>query len=172
MSGFMAIGDLAHAAESVLDALGKGGGHASPIVLDTLQHTLDYLNRMLVEAAASGADPAAATHLIHDLHRLADAIATGKPITELPAAVTAAEPLTERSTGKRPAVALPEPAAFQTMTELDQELIQVFQAEATEILDSSDAIVQRLRQEPNSVDLLNDLRREMHTLKGLSLIHI
>ncbi len=168
MSGFMAIGDLAHAAESVLDALGKGGGHASPIVLDTLQHTLDYLNRMLVEAAASGADPAAATHLIHDLHRLADAIATGKPITELPAAVTAAEPLTERSTGKRPAVALPEPAAFQTMTELDQELIQVFQAEATEILDSSDAIVQRLRQEPNSVDLLNDLRREMHTLKGSS----
>ena len=168
MSGFMAIGDLAHAAESVLDALGKGGGHAAPIVLDTLQHTLDYLNRMLAEAAASGADPAAATPLIHGLHRLADAIATGKPITELPAAVTAAEPLTERSTGKRPAVPLPEPAAFQTMTELDQELIQVFQAEATEILDSSDAIVRRLREEPSSVDLLNDLRREMHTLKGSS----
>ncbi|MBK8510359.1 MAG: Hpt domain-containing protein [Candidatus Competibacteraceae bacterium] len=163
MSGFMAIGDLAHAAESVLDALGKGGGHASPIVLETLQHTLDSLNRMLAQAASSGEDPAAATPLIHDLHRLGDAIATGKPITELPASVTAVEPATERSAAQRPA-----PAPVQTVTELDQELIQVFKTEAGEILDSSDAILNRLREAPNSVELLNDLRREMHTLKGSS----
>ncbi|MBL8259251.1 MAG: Hpt domain-containing protein [Candidatus Competibacteraceae bacterium] len=167
MSGFMAIGDLAHAAESVLDALGKSEGQASPIILETLQHTLDSLNRMLAEAASSGDDPPAATHLIHDLHRLGEAIATGKPITELPASVTAPEPATERSAVKRPAP-LPEPAAVQTITELDQELIQVFKTEASEILDSSDAILLRLRETPSSVELLNDLRREMHTLKGSS----
>jgi len=70
MAGIMTVGDLAHAAESVLDALGKGLGQATPAVLDTLQHTLDRLNQMLAEAA-SGVNPAAATDLIHDLHRLA-----------------------------------------------------------------------------------------------------
>ncbi|MFO1371252.1 MAG: Hpt domain-containing protein [Candidatus Competibacteraceae bacterium] len=52
------------------------------------------------------------------------------------------------------------------MTELDQELVQVFQTEAAEILDASDVIVQRLAIQPESTELLNDLRREMHTLKG------
>ena len=47
-------------------------------------------------------------------------------------------------------------------------MAQVFQSEASEILDSSDAILRQLRGEPDSVELLNDLRREMHTLKGSS----
>ncbi len=168
MSGFMSVGDLAHAAESVLDALSKGTGHATPVVLDTLQHTLDHLNRMLAETAG-GASPVAATHLIRDLHRLADAIVAGEPVLELPPTVSvedrpAAEPVSRR----QPVAPPPEPVAFQTMTELDQELVQVFQTEAGEILDSSDAILQRLRGDPNSTELLNDLRREMHTLKGSS----
>ncbi len=167
MSGFMTIGDVAHAAESVLDALGRGVGHASSVVLETLQHTLDHLNRMLA-VATSGASPVAATHLTHDLHRLADAIAPGKPLPELPPARLAAEPPLAPVSAVEPAVAVPEPVAFQAMTELDQELVQVFQAEASEILDSSDAILQRLRGEPDSIELLNNLRREMHTLKGSS----
>ncbi|HRD64591.1 MAG TPA: Hpt domain-containing protein [Candidatus Competibacter sp.] len=195
MSGFMTVGDLAHAAESVLDALGKGAGHASPVVLDTLQHTLDRLNRMLAEAA-SGANPAAATDLIDDLHRLADTLVAGEPVVSRPAPIVSrpaepisarqrpaepisarqrpAEPISARqrpaepiSARQRPATA-PEPGAFQAMTELDQELVQVFQTEAGEILDSSDVIIQRLRSQPDSVELLNDLRREMHTLKGSS----
>ena len=167
MSGFMPIGDLAHAAESVLDALGKGKGHASPIVLDTLQHTLDHLNRMLAETAGGGS-PAAAVNLIGDLHRLADALMAGEPVVELPPAVSAAErPAAEPVSRRQPVTPLPEVAAFQ-MTELDQELVQVFQAEASEILDSSDVILQRLRADSNNVELLNDLRREMHTLKGSS----
>ncbi len=166
MSGFMTIGDLAHAAESVLDALGKGAGHASPIVLDTLQHTLDHLNRMLVEATG-GASPAAATNLMGDLHHLADLIAAGEPIVELPPAVVEL-PAPVPVSAREPVAAVPGPATFQTMTELDQELVQVFQTEASEILDSSDVILQRLRGEPASTELLNDLRREMHTLKGSS----
>ena len=156
MAGFMTVGDLAHAAESVLDVLGKAGG-TTPVVLDVLQQALDRLNRMLAEAGA-GLEPAPATNLIGDLHRLAEAAAAGRPVEELPPTVPASlEP-----------TAAPEPGALKAMTELDQELAQVFQSEASEILDSSDAILRQLRGEPDSVELLNDLRREMHTLKGSS----
>ena len=156
MAGFMTVGDLAHAAESVLDVLGKAGG-TTPVVLDVLQQALDRLNRMLAEAGA-GLEPAPATNLIGDLHRLAEAAAAGRPVEELPTTAPASlEPTTA-----------PEPGALKAMTELDQELAQVFQSEASEILDSSDAILRQLRGEPDSVELLNDLRREMHTLKGSS----
>ena len=155
MAGIMTVGDLAHAAESVLDVLGKGLGQATPVVLDTLQQALDRLNQMLAEAA-SGVSPSAATGLIHDLHRLADTVTAGERPEIRPVGVM------------EPAAVAVEPVSFRAMTELDQELVQVFQIEAGEILDSSDTILQRLRGEPDNVELLNDLRREMHTLKGSS----
>ena len=158
MTGIMAVGDLAHAAESVLDALGKSGARATPVVLDALQQTLDRLNGMLAEAA-SGSGPTVAVDLIDELHHLAKGVAAGEPAEELPdvAPILAQEP-----------AAATEPRSFRAMTELDQELAQVFQAEASDILDSSDALVRRLSEEPGNTELLNDLRREMHTLKGSS----
>jgi len=170
MSDLLSIGDLAHAAESVLDGLGKGAGHATPVVLDAIQQTLDRLNRMVAEAAG-GANPPPATDLILGLHQLADRIIAGEPLTEFLVVSPATEALTQEPTSQRQAAAITsvgERAAFQTMTELDQELVQVFQAEASEILNSSDVILQRLRLEPANTDLLNNLRREMHTLKGSS----
>ncbi|MFO1423714.1 MAG: Hpt domain-containing protein [Candidatus Competibacteraceae bacterium] len=155
MAGIMTFGDLAHAAESVLDALGKSKEPASPVVLDHLQHTLDRLNRMLAEASG-GAIPPPATDLITELHRLADAISTGGLAEGLPAAPMVPEE----------AAVVPEPRSLRPMTELDRELAEVFQVEATEVLDSSDLILRRLRDEPDNVELLNNLRREMHTLKG------
>lgn len=170
MSDLLSIGDLAHAAESVLDALGKGAGHATPVVLDAVQQTLDRLNRMVAEAAG-GTNPQPATNIISSLHQLADSIVAGEPLPEFLPVSPAVETLTQEPTSQRQATASApsaERAAFQTMTELDQELVQVFQAEASEILDSSDVILQRLRLEPGNTDFLNNLRREMHTLKGSS----
>ena len=57
MTGLLVVGDLAHAAESVLDALGKGTLQTAPHVLDSLQHTLDGLHRMLAEVSASSTEP-------------------------------------------------------------------------------------------------------------------
>ncbi len=155
MAGIMTVGDLAHAAESVLDALAKRGGAASPVVLETLQRALDRLNQMLAEAAG-GTSPPPAKDLIADLQRLAAGVATGRPAEELLAAITLPEE----------AAVVPEPRSLRPLTELDQELAQVFQTEAADVLDSSDLILRRLRDEPDNVELLNNLRREMHTLKG------
>ncbi len=158
LTGFMVIGDLAHAAESVLDALGKNAVPVTPVILETLQNTLDRLNRMLAEAGG-GSYPAPATDLMQDLLRLADAVGSGQAIESLPSPVVPVEAA---------ATAVPETAPVAAMTELDQELVQVFQSEAAEILDSSDVILQRLAVEPDNSELLNNLRREMHTLKGSS----
>jgi chemosensory pili system protein ChpA (sensor histidine kinase/response regulator) len=156
MAGIMTVGDLAHAAESVLDNLGKGVGQATPAVLDALQHTLDRLNQMLTDATG-GAGLTPATDLIQDLQRVAEMAAIpGGGVETRPTGVP------------EPVVAIPEAPSFQIMTELDQELIEVFQAEASEVLDSSDVILRRLAEEPDNNELLNDLRREMHTLKGSS----
>ena len=158
LTGFMVIGDLAHAAESVLDALGKNAMPVTPVILETLQNTLDRLNRMLAEAGGSSY-PAPASDLMQDLLRLADAVSSGQAIESLPPPAAPVEAA---------ATAVPEIAPVAAMTELDQELVQVFQSEAAEILDSSDVILQRLAVEPDNSELLNNLRREMHTLKGSS----
>ena len=159
MIGIMTVGDLAHAAESVLDTLGKGLGQATPAVLDALQHTLDRLNRMLTEAA-SGADLAPATDLIQDLQRLAETAVGSERVETHPVGIP------------KSVSTISEAPSFQTMTELDQELVAVFQAEASEVLESCDVILRRLGEESDNIELLGDLYRdlyrEIHTLKGSS----
>ena len=56
----LTFGDLAHAAESVLEGLGKGSTQVNPQLLDTLQQALDHLNKMLAEVGA-GRSPASAS---------------------------------------------------------------------------------------------------------------
>ncbi|MDX1655431.1 MAG: Hpt domain-containing protein, partial [Candidatus Competibacteraceae bacterium] len=63
-----------------------------------------------------------------------------------------------------PAPAPPEPPAL----ELDPELVEVFLAEGEEILDACDVILRRWSSDTGNLELLNDLRRDVHTLKGNS----
>ncbi len=53
-------------------------------------------------------------------------------------------------------------------SDLDPELVEIFVQEAGDILDSTDVTLDRWGREPSNFDLLTDLRREMHTLKGSS----
>ena len=52
--------------------------------------------------------------------------------------------------------------------DLDAELAEVFVQEALDILDASDLVLAQLSRAPDDRSRLNDLRREMHTLKGSS----
>ena len=52
------------------------------------------------------------------------------------------------------------------MPEIDQDLLDVFVLEAQEILDRSDALMLRLRAEPGDGSLIDELRRDLHTIKG------
>lgn len=69
---------------------------------------------------------------------------------------------------KRAAALSAAPALVSPSTVIDRELAAVFLAEAADILDAADVTLARWRQDRSSSALLNDLRREMHTLKGSS----
>ncbi len=62
--------------------------------------------------------------------------------------------------------AVVEQAVSTEQAEYDQELVEVFLEEAAEILDSSDATMQRWREDANNTEIVAALQRDLHTLKG------
>lgn len=69
MAGYTQVGDLAHATESLLDAVSNGTAVASDAIADGLQRALDRFVEML--GVIEGGDAAtAADELIQDLHDL------------------------------------------------------------------------------------------------------
>ena len=166
MAGFMAIGDLAHAMESILDIMSKHSVQDASSLVEALQQALDRLNGMLA-AVRSSAAISPATDLIADLKELVASKTLGEkappPWEKVPA-----EPL-ESAAETAAAAAVPAlVTADKPSAEVDPELVKVFLFEAAEILDASDVILQGWRADLENVELLNDLRREMHTLKGSS----
>jgi len=182
MTGFVTIGDLSHSIESVLNVLSAEdvAPKDSAAMISVLQQSLDRLNGMIA-TARQGAQPSPADDLITELKQLVGATpVTGKPLA-MPE-----ETAEEAGTGmdnvemEQEVGAVSEPsetAAANTdttsavggeLTELDQELVAAFQYEAAELLDSSEVTLQRWGANLNDLELLNDLRREMHTLKGSS----
>ncbi|MFO1371251.1 MAG: hybrid sensor histidine kinase/response regulator [Candidatus Competibacteraceae bacterium] len=111
----MAIGDLAHAAESVLDALGKGILKVSPSVLEGIQHVLDRLHRMLAELRG-GAEPQAQQDLIDELRALLGAKPEEQP---KPAVTTMVTP------ALTPAAALSPPAEKPAIVTAPADTIRV-----------------------------------------------
>ncbi|NJN47400.1 MAG: hypothetical protein HC808_14050, partial [Candidatus Competibacteraceae bacterium] len=185
MTGFMTIGELAHSMESVLNALSADIAPLdSAAMINVLQQSLDRLNGM-VATLRQGAHPGPADDLIAELNRLVGATPfPGKPLAmpeettdetadetadeTVPAVdAVAAEPQVDAVAEP---VSSPEtsPAVGGELTELDQELVAAFQFEAAELLDSSEVTLQRWGANLADLELLNDLRREMHTLKGSS----
>jgi chemosensory pili system protein ChpA (sensor histidine kinase/response regulator) len=64
-----------------------------------------------------------------------------------------------------PAALAPLPPTFP-IVDIDDDLLDIFISEATEILDHSDGLMARLREAPNDRELVNGLQRDLHTLKG------
>ncbi len=166
MAGFMAIGDLAHAMESILDIMSKHSVRDASSLVEALQQALDRLNGMLA-AVRSGAAISPATDLIADLKDLVASKTLGEKALPTREQVPV-EPL-ESAAETVAAAAVPTlVTADKPSAEVDPELVKVFLFEAAEILDASDVILQGWRADLENVELLNDLRREMHTLKGSS----
>ncbi|HXH03752.1 MAG TPA: Hpt domain-containing protein [Candidatus Competibacteraceae bacterium] len=146
MAGFLVIGDLAHTLESLLDAVAQGAVQPDFRVLDLLQQALDSLNTLLTQAQHN--QPLAANDaLLAAFQRLLAGEA--EHLVEPPAAAPAAAP-----------------PALDIERDADPELIAIFLQEAGEIVNTSDAVLQQWSADPGNQELLNDLRREMHTLKG------
>ena len=65
------------------------------------------------------------------------------------------------------AAGVSEATAFPPVAEqLDPELLEIFQEEATDILGSIEEALARWRNRPDDMALVQDLKRSLHTLKG------
>ncbi len=172
MAEINAIGDLAHAVESLLMAVsGQPAGGMADAVVQGVQEALDRLVDMLVQVRSrQPLEPADALLARLDALReqwltSADEAAeepeepapeAGVPAAgaEMPAVVTEAEP------GEAPA------GGGTVYDELDQELLEVFLEEAHDILENSENTLQAWKASPADRMLIADLQRELHTLKG------
>lgn len=60
----------------------------------------------------------------------------------------------------------PDPGGALKVVDADEELLDIFVEEATDILDNSDALMTRLRAAPDDHEAVVGLQRDLHTLKG------
>ncbi len=160
MAGFMVIGDLAHAIESVLDQIPSRSRQDTGVMVDALQRGLDRLNSMLVDLHSGGA--------IHPADELIRALRTlvGEPVSGKPQPAVAPKPPPIEPVAVAAALPVTPEQTEQALTELDRETVEAFQSEAAEILDASDIALRRWNEAKSNSEPLNELRRRMHTLKG------
>ena len=82
------------------------------------------------------------------------------------AAVAKARELAALAMLQSSAVASEDPDEALDTGELDLELVDIFVEEAGDLLDHSDGVLAQLRETPDSNELVVELQRDLHTLKG------
>ena len=142
------LAELSMAVEKLLGRVVDGTLAPGPGLHDALGAACQLLPRVIV-APGRGEEPAAVDEVVARLDRLRDGVAT--PTSESPAA----DAVAAAGAGGRPRIRL-----------AGSQPLRVFLEEAGEILDGCDAIMQMLKRSPGDAAAINELRREVHTLKG------
>ena len=137
---------------------------------DEFESAVAAYERLLAQAPVPSSQPPLETPA--DAHEHVDAA------DEAPAASADAAPSVEAETpaafadvpaAPRQPEPAHEPASADTLhpvPDIDEDLLDIFVLESQEILDRSDALVLRLRGAPDDTTLLDELRRDLHTIKG------
>jgi len=164
-SGFLKLDDinkLSHRLETVLDLLRKGERSISAAVMDVLFQGCDLLKRLLEEVnqrmghdldLGEARDNEQLSAIYEKLSRLLDHESTTKGTAEKEGAVLA-EP-----------ASLPQASTGHTIT---PQLLEEFQVEAGEHLESCNQELVRLSEKPDDIEAVNEVFRGMHSIKGTS----
>ena len=173
--GFMVIGDVAHPVEDCMTEVREGRIALSSDVLGVIGRAVEVI-RLLMRR-----DDAKVAQLQHDVPEVTQAlvqIRNGKqmamsaqaaaPIAPVVQVATAVMDCYEESAGP----AVESSFAASTLTDgyllplLDAEVLSYFAPEAQEYLDSLEAQLLRLEKEQGNPEVINQLFRTAHTLKG------
>lgn len=173
--GFKVIGDIAHPVETCMIAVREGQIPVSSALLTTIGEAVGLI-RLLMRRDES--------HLIklqrevpditHTLYQICNGEPVGAPASATPA-LAREQPAAQVATAVlEPPVELsqtpPSESAPLTddylMPQLDPEVLSYFAPEAQEYLESLEAQLLRLEREPQNSELINQLFRTAHTLKG------
>ncbi len=146
MAEFANIGHLSHATEDRLSHAINAGGDASQSLFDLLRAALDELANM-VEQVNEGLPVYPAVDLIAQLRALENVPATAEDT-----AVLAAGPATTLE--------------WDDTRAKDPELVEIFLDESGSLLEAIDAHLQEWDNAPDDLETVNELQRQLHTLKG------
>jgi len=166
--GFQVIGDVARPMEDCMIAVHEKHLPLSPDLLDMLAKAAELIRLILRH------EPANVQRLQHDipplLHRLAQ-VAEGT--TALPPLAGPSNHTDMRSFNfgqREPVVSVEVPAADISdrylIPNLDSEVLSYFIPEAEEYVERLEASLLRLDKDPQNKELINQLFRNAHTLKG------
>ena len=146
VAGLIDLGAIAHHLESQIIEL---QGQAVPAsVFARLSLVTDQLHGVLDALAAGGVVDTDAVLADADLLQM---LPTVKPLT------APLSPLPSPT---------PTPRVMQAADVADAELLDIFAAEAAELMESIDAAMARWRQQPHESAPRRDVQRALHTLKG------
>ena len=173
--GFKVIGDVAHPVEDCMIAVREGRISLSSDVLGVIGRAIEIV-RLLMRR-----DDSKVAQLQHDVPEVTQALAQishGKQVTVSAQMAASVAPVVQVATAlmDRPEQSVdstvdPSPAS-NTLTDeyllpiLDAEVLSYFAPEAQEYLESLEAQLLRLEKEQQSQEVINQLFRTAHTLKG------
>jgi chemosensory pili system protein ChpA (sensor histidine kinase/response regulator) len=173
--GFKVIGDIAHPIEACVIAVRDGKISMSSALLSTIGDAVGLI-RLLMKR-----DDGKLEQLRQDVPSITQTLQylqQGQPVgapapaatpalaPEPPAAQVATAVLETPSDTASTAAAGPSLTDEYIMPQLDPEVLSYFAPEAQEYLESLEAQLLRLEREPQNPDLINQLFRTAHTLKG------
>lgn len=173
--GFKVIGDVAHPIEACMIAVREGEIPVSPVLLGTIGEAISVI-RLLMRR-----DDSKVSQLRHDVPEVTEtlqqirngetvgvppipAAAVAQERQEVQVATAVLEPASETSSAETAAPA--QLTDEYLMPQLDPEVLSYFAPEAQEYLESLEAQLLRLEKEPQNPELINQLFRTAHTLKG------
>ncbi len=162
-SGFLNLDDinkLSHRLETLLDHLRKGEKSVSPEIMDVLFQGCDLLRR-LVEEVNQRLDQSLEQTIARDDKQLASLHESLNTLLEQgePAEQVASG---QERTGSQGEEEPPAPSGYS----ITPQLIQEFQVEAGEHLESCDQGLVRLSEKPDDIETVNAVFRAMHSVKG------
>lgn len=135
--GFQKLTRFTHQLENVLDKLRSGQMAVTPEIMDLVLEGVDIIRSLIGDLTNE-----AAVEVEDTIARLANVLTAAEAPSEAPAAED-----------------------DDDADEMD-EIIDDFVIEATELLEQLDRDLLNLEQTPNDLDLLNDIFRPVHTIKG------
>ena len=169
--GFRVVGDVAHPMEDCLIAVRDGRLQASPVLLNAIGRAMhvirDLLRRDDSKIPQLRQDVTDVTTMLTQLSQgeTTPAMAV-TPATVAPAVVVMERPLMQESASADAGADVPQLTDEYLLPQLDPEVLSYFAPEAQEYLESLEAQLLRLEKEPQNTELINQLFRTAHTLKG------
>lgn len=173
--GFNVVGDVAHPVEDCMIAVREGRIAASSALLETIGQAMNVI-RLLMRRDDSKIpqlqrDVPEVTEALMQMSRGETRVASAPAAAPVPPQVATAVAVMEPSSqstepAEKSSVVMSQLTDEYLLPQLDPEVLSYFAPEAQEYLESLEAQLLRLEKEPGNPELINQLFRTAHTLKG------